>query len=260
MINLRATLKSLRKLRHAKTTPTLSAGQRLYCIGDIHGRYDLLLQLHEKTRQDSAQFQGRVIVVYLGDYIDRGPDSKAVIDYLLASPLPSFECHYLMGNHEQVLLEFLLTPDAPHTELWLNFGGLSTLASYGVALNGIPHSGQIPDLRQAMQQKLPSSHLSFLQQLQPYFEIDDYYFVHAGIRPGVKLKQQQIEDQLWIRTPFLNHRRYHGKMIVHGHTITETPDIQSNRIGIDTGAYSSNTLTCLVLEEQQIRFLSTSPD
>lgn len=259
MINLRAKLRSLRNPSHANIHPALSADKRLYCIGDIHGRLDLLQQLHDKIIQDAAPFQGRIIIVYLGDYIDRGPESKAVIDYLLSRPFPRFECHFLMGNHEQVLLEFLLSANTPNAMLWINFGGLSTLASYGVTVNGIPHASQLAEIRQTLQQKIPQSHIHFLQQLKPCFEIDDYYFVHAGIRPGVKLKQQQLEDQLWIRAPFLNHRRHHDKMIVHGHTVTETPDIQANRIGIDTGAYSSNILTCLVLEEQQQRFLSTSP-
>lgn len=259
MINLHAILKSIRAPKNVDPLPSLSANLRLYCIGDIHGRLDLLRQLHDTIRKDAEGFQGRLISVYLGDYIDRGPDSKAVIDCLLSSPLPRFECRFLLGNHEQILLEFLLTRDAPNAALWLTFGGLSTLASYGVSVNGIPHPGQISEIRQTLQQKLPASHLHFLQHLQPCFEIDDYYFVHAGIRPGVKLKHQQLEDQLWIREPFLSHRRYHGKMIIHGHTVTPTPDIQTNRIGIDTGAYSSNHLTCLVLEEEQQRFLSTLP-
>ena len=236
-------------------TPGLSAGRRIYCIGDIHGRYDLLQQLHQAIIADVKAYQHAVSIVYIGDYIDRGPHSKQIIDYLLSDPLPNFESIFLLGNHEQVLLDFLHNPENAGT--WFNFGGLSTLASYDVKFSGIPQPKQLHDLRLAFQEKIPASHLQFFQQLLPYYEKDGYYFVHAGIRPGIKLKHQRLEDMLWIRDKFLDNQRFHGKVIVHGHSVSDTPVIRPNRIGVDTGAYSSDILSCVVLEGEQQRFLST---
>lgn len=230
---------------------------RLYCIGDIHGRCDLLQQLHRLIVNDATNYQDNIIVVYLGDYVDRGPHSKEVIDYLLTNPLPNFKNVFLLGNHEQVLLEFLLDSNMDKAVGWLSFGGLSTLVSYGVKIMGIPHLGQLPDLKLEFQDKIPKTHVDFFQRLLPYYEKDDYFFVHAGIRPRLKLQHQILDDMLWIRDKFLDSQRFHGKIIVHGHSVTEAPVVRPNRIGIDTGAYNSGILTCLVLENTEKRFLST---
>jgi serine/threonine protein phosphatase 1 len=234
----------------------LSPFQRIYCIGDIHGRHDLLQQIHELILADANEYLHTSHIVYIGDYIDRGAQSKQVIDYLLSNPLPDFESIFLLGNHEQVLLEFLHEPQS--AAAWFSFGGLSTLTSYGVEITGIPTPKQLPDLQKSFQEKIPDAHRQFFQQLLPFYEKDNYYFVHAGVRPGIKLKKQRREDMLWIREKFLDSQKFHGKIIVHGHTITDEPEIHSNRIGIDTGAYSSNILTCLVLENDEHRFLSTA--
>jgi serine/threonine protein phosphatase 1 len=238
-------------------SPLLPINQRVYCIGDIHGRSDLLKALHQIIRIDAANFTGQITLIYLGDYIDRGADSKGVVDYLLSAPLPDFKTVYLMGNHEQVLLEFLHSEDSPRTALWLNCGGLATLMSYGVEVTGIPLVAEIKQIRHTFRAKLPDSHLHFYQFLQSATELGAYYFVHAGILPGKKLSQQQLEDQLWIREKFLASNRQHEKIIVHGHSISETPERLPNRIGIDTGAYSTEKLTCVVLEADEQRFLCT---
>ena len=230
--------------------------QRIYCIGDIHGRYDLLQQLHGLMLSDANGYPHHISVVYIGDYIDRGAQSKQVIDYLLSNPLPDFKNIFLKGNHEQVLLEFLHDPNS--AAAWFSFGGLSTLMSYGVKITGIPSPKQLIDLQKELQENIPASHVQFFQQLLPFYEKEGYYFVHAGVRPGVKLKKQRLEDMLWIRDKFLDSQRFHGKVIVHGHSITDEPEIYANRIGIDTGAYDSNILTCLVLENDEKRFLSTT--
>ena len=237
-------------------TPGLLPDQRIYCIGDIHGRYDLLQQLHCRIILDANDYSYPISVIYIGDYIDRGHQSKQVIDYLLSDPLPNFNSIFLQGNHEQVLLEFLHDPNSAIA--WFSFGGLSTLISYDVKITGIPSPQQLPGLQIELQDNIPDTHVQFFQQLLPYYEKDGYYFVHAGVRPGVQLKKQRLEDMLWIRDKFLDSQRFHGKVIVHGHSITDVPEIHANRIGIDTGAYDSNILTCLVLENDEKRFLSTT--
>ncbi|MCK4842390.1 MAG: serine/threonine protein phosphatase [Methylococcales bacterium] len=257
MKNLITRLFSRREAQIKTQKPELPEGQRLYCIGDIHGRYDLLQEIHTIILKDSQDYLHPVTVVYMGDYIDRGAQSKEVIDYLLSNPLPLFQSVFLMGNHEQILLEFLFSPNCPRTVMWLGFGGLSTLASYGVQVLGIPHAGVIKKIRQQFKQKIPDSHVRFFQQMKAFYEKGGYYFAHAGVRPKVRLSRQKREDLLWIREGFLESKLFHGKVIVHGHSVTDEPVIRDNRIGIDTGAYDSGLLTCLVLEGKEQRFFST---
>lgn len=256
MKKLLTKIKALLKDNQGPYVPGLLPRHRIYCIGDIHGRYDLLKQIHQAIIADAIAYPHAISIIYIGDYIDRGSQSMQVIDYLLSDPLPDFENIFLLGNHEQVLLEFLHDPIS--AAAWFNFGGLSTLVSYDVKITGIPRQDQLNDLSLAFQEKIPEAHLQFFQQLINCYEKDGYYFVHAGILPGVKLKHQRAEDMLWIRDKFLDNTRFHGKVIVHGHSITATPVIYDNRIGIDTGAYSSGVLSCLVLEDEEQRFLSTT--
>lgn len=237
--------------------PGLPDKQRLYCIGDIHGRYDLLQALHALILEDSKNYSHPVTVVYIGDYIDRGPQSKEVIDYLLSNPFPLFQSVYLMGNHEQVLLEFLFSTNSQRAGAWFSFGGLSTLTSYGVQIQGIPHAGVINEIRKEFKQKIPNNHVQFFQQMKACYEKGGYYFAHAGVKPKVPLVRQKEQDLLWIREDFLENELFHGKIIVHGHSITKEPVVRNNRIGIDTGAYHSGRLTCLVLEATEQRFIST---
>jgi serine/threonine protein phosphatase 1 len=235
--------------------PAVSAGVRVYCIGDIHGRVDLLRELQDKIVADAGGFEGARKLVYLGDYIDRGPASREVLDRLLEAPPDGFETVHLLGNHEQTLLDFL---DYPKQAIgWLAWGGRETLLSYGVAL---PPAFRAPDpegLRDALQSRIPERHLDFLRQMPLMHVEGDYLFVHAGIRPGVPLQEQSDSDLLWIRRDFTASAEAHEHVVVHGHTISEEVEMLPNRIGIDTGAFYTGVLTSLVLEGEERRVLQT---
>jgi serine/threonine protein phosphatase 1 len=230
---------------------------RVYAIGDIHGRLDLLDELHGLILADSERSQPIVkAVVYLGDYVDRGLQSKEVVDRLLEGPLPGFRPYYLKGNHEQALLDFL--EDVSVGPAWRNFGGCETMHSYGVAMAGTLATRHEFEAAQAdFAARLPASHLAFFRALKLSVTLGDYHFVHAGVRPGVPLERQVPEDLLWIRDVFLDSDEDFGKTVVHGHTPEPQPVIRHNRIGIDTGAYMTGILTCLVLEKGERRFLQT---
>jgi serine/threonine protein phosphatase 1 len=237
--------------------PEVPPHSRVYAVGDIHGRVDLLERLHGLIHQDAYERQApRNVVVYLGDYIDRGDASPAVIDLLLDQPLPSFQSVHLKGNHEDTLLRFL--DDTGIGATWLLYGGAETLASYGVRPPRPAGGGQELERAQAeLKARLPERHRRFMQQLRLTHAEGDYLFTHAGVRPGVPLDAQQEEDLLWIRDEFLLSDAEFGKIVVHGHTITSRPDVQRNRIGIDTGAFATGLLTCLVLEGAEWSFLQT---
>lgn len=238
----------------------MADGVRVYCVGDIHGRADLLQALHRGIAADARQNPGagdlRNVVVYVGDYVDRGMHSREVIDHLLSDPLPGFEKIYLKGNHDDALLQFL--GDADFGPTWFSFGGDATVLSYGVRMSPAKLGRErFEDMRQQFEANLPAAHLAFLRSLQLVWECGDYLFVHAGFRPGVGLQQQKPEDMMWIRDEFLDSRHDFGRVVVHGHSVTEAPEMRSNRIGIDTGAYASDRLTCLILEGDRRYFIST---
>ena len=235
--------------------PRIPDGTRVYAIGDVHGRADLLIELHQQIREDGADFDGRRVVVYLGDYMDRGLQSKQVVDLLLEEQLPGFESVFLKGNHEQAMLDFLDYPEA--TAGWLNFGGRETLISYGVSVTFMPLMKDMSRLSAELDQVLPESHREFLDDGLLSWQLGDYYFVHAGVRPGVPLPDQHFEDQLWIRDEFIDSQADHGAVIVHGHTITPEVQFCDNRIALDTGAFHTGILTCLVLEGTEQRLLQT---
>lgn len=243
------------KSDEATVVPLVPDGQRVYCVGDIHGRADLLLQMHEKILFDTAGYPGKKTIVYLGDYVDRGEQSRQVIEILLSQPLPDIEAVYLLGNHEQAMLDFMEYPRAKIN--WLSFGGRETLYSYGIPLAYIPTTQEVSALTEQLDQILPDSHRSFLQNCSDSYSFGNYYFVHAGILPGVALDEQLLEDKLWIREEFLESERNHGAIIVHGHSIISQPELLLNRINIDTGAYYTGVLTCLVLEGGEQRLLQT---
>ncbi len=226
----------------------LPAGTLVYAIGDIHGRADLLAELHAMIAADAAgRPAARRKVVYLGDYVDRGPDSREVIQMLLESPLDGFEPVHLIGNHEDFLLRFL--EDDGAAAAWLPNGGNATLASYGVdPWMQHPDDGATLDMQRAFRRRLPARHLAFLRELALCHRAGDYYFVHAGVRPGLPLDRQQRDDMLWIRDLFLESKADHGAVVVHGHSIRRRPERRDNRIGVDTGAYASGRLTALALE------------
>lgn len=233
-------------------------GTSIYAVGDIHGRADLLTKIHKRIRADAGKRArgNRKVVVYLGDYVDRGAKSRQVIDVLLKSPLKGFEAVYLKGNHEDYMLDFL---EGSGDGLgWLFNGGEATIASYGVAQAGstYPEAGALDDLRAALQAAVPEDHRAFLTDLRLHHREGGYLFVHAGIRPEVPLVDQSAEDLMWIREEFLGSQTDHDCRVVHGHSITWSPVVLPNRIGIDTGAFVSGELTCLVIEGAETRFLT----
>jgi serine/threonine protein phosphatase 1 len=237
--------------------PYVPGGERLYVIGDIHGRVDLLQQIHNKIQQDAANYPGSKQLIYLGDYIDRGDHSKEVIDLLLEHPLPEFEATYLRGNHEQSMLDFLQAAEVGRS--WFNYGGLATLVSYNVKYNKLPtRKKDFEEIQNSLKERVPHIHINFLEKTEFSHTAGNYYCVHAGIRPKVALRYQLPEDQLWIREDFVSYNKPHEKIIVHGHTLIDEPDLQTNRIGLDTGAYISGKLTCLVLENTTQRILQTN--
>jgi serine/threonine protein phosphatase 1 len=240
----------------APVSPQVPAGSRIYAVGDVHGRVDLLERLRTMIEEDAKWHPiGRKVVVYLGDYVDRGPDSRGVVDMLARRPLPGFESMFLKGNHEDSLLEFLTDPGiAP---AWMAYGGDATLYSYGVRP---PDARKVEDIlaaQKAFIQALPPEHLAFMEALKLVHVEGDYAFVHAGFRANVPIEFQDPQDMMWIRNEFLDSDADFGKVAVHGHTITERPETRHNRIGIDTGAFATGTLTCLVLEGTERRFLAT---
>jgi len=249
---------SWRKEPQRDSAPEVPPGLRVYCIGDIHGRDDLLQQLHEMIVADAAQYEDQKKIIYLGDYIDRGPGSKQVVDRLVSTPMPGFEQVFLLGNHEQALLDFL--QDARRMAAWLQWGGRETLSSYGIVM--LPGMGleHVELLSRQLAERLPESHKSFYAALQSDHQEGSYYFVHAGIRPGIALKKQELGDKLWIREEFTRSLELHPAVIVHGHSITSKVELLPNRIGIDTGAFYSGVLTALVLEGPSQRLLQTKPD
>ena len=227
--------------------PSIPKGEMVYAIGDIHGRADLLGRLLETVLEDMGGAP-RPKLVCLGDYIDRGPDSRRVLDVLVELGRQSrIETRYLRGNHDQTLLDFLSDPSAGPD--WCEFGGRETMASYGVT----PPGGRVAlkvwdETRSALAATLPPEHLEFLRNLELTFELGDYFFAHAGARPGVPLAQQTEQDLMWIRRPFLQDRRPFEKIVVHGHTPAEEAYADHRRIGLDTGAYATGVLSALRLE------------
>jgi serine/threonine protein phosphatase 1 len=241
--------------------PSTAPASRVYAVGDIHGRRDLLARLHAAILADRAEREReapglRNVLVYVGDYVDRGPESFAVVDGLVYAPLPGFEIHCLKGNHEDLLIRFLA--DGSLGEAWMYNGGVATLESYGVDVFRLAHeSDPLGRLRLEFRKSVPESHARFFAGLELRHEEGDYLFVHAGVRPGVPLDAQSEQDLLWIRHEFLASDADFGKVIVHGHSIQWEPDVRPNRIGIDTGAFHTGRLTCLVAEGAERRFLWT---
>jgi serine/threonine protein phosphatase 1 len=237
--------------RSLKRVTQLPAGRRIYAIGDVHGRADLLERLHRLIATDIERNPvAEPLLICLGDYVDRGPDSAGVLELLLKPAPAGMKRIALMGNHEELMLRFLL--DESVGPVWFANGGDATLDSYGVT--ALESYGQA---RRQLERLLPESHRSLLESLPLSHSEGDYFFVHAGVRPELPLDQQRREDLLWIRGDFLYSGFDHGKVVVHGHSIAAEPDVRANRIGIDTGAYVTDRLTCIVLEGQKRRFFVT---
>jgi len=229
-------------------------GRRVYAVGDVHGCLDALHRLLARIEQDrAARGAAETYIVFLGDLVDRGPDSRGVIEALRTFNVPGLKPVFLMGNHEEFFLR-VLEGDASLVSHWLGFGGLELALSYGLGegwlLNASPEA-----IVQELAALVPRAHIAFVRGFADSFRVGDYLFVHAGIRPGMALDQQLPKDTRWIREGFLEDRSDHGVMVIHGHTVTAEPDLQANRIGIDTGAYRGGHLTALGLEGRERWFL-----
>jgi len=240
-------------------SPQLDAHRRIYAVGDIHGCLDLLDRLHGMIAEDlrSAPPGTRSLIIYLGDYIDRGSSSRQVIDRLLWNPLDVSETIHLCGNHDDFLLKFLEDPSVG--PIWLKNGGEATLASYGVGVEEMAEMNRegLRLLRDRLEECLPDSHRDFLRRLRYCHSEGGYFFAHAGVRPGVPLEAQSPYDLMWIRHEFLDSDADFGKVVIHGHTPSKGVDRRANRIGVDTGAFWTGELSAAVLEGSTVRFLST---
>lgn len=243
--------------RRKPVTPArVPTGHRVYAIGDVHGRADLLDRLLALIEADFERDRPpHVTLLFLGDLIDRGSDSHGVVERLRLYRPADVRPVFLLGNHEEVLLR-LLAGERGILDSWLKFGGAECLKSYGVDPAALAGERERDALR-IVQQAIPESHRHFIQTFADTALIGDYLFVHAGIRPSVELDRQAQRDLRWIRGDFLEYEGDHGVTVVHGHTITEKVAFCSNRIGIDTGAYRSDRLTSLVLEGEDRRILDT---
>jgi serine/threonine protein phosphatase 1 len=232
------------------------SGMRLYAVGDIHGRLDLLDQLLDQIEEDiRARPVDTAALVFLGDLIDRGPASAGVIERLRTLANFPAKMLILQGNHEEILLRVLKGEPGLAYD-WLSFGGDACAQSYGVSATSL----QVMDeerIALVLSKAIPPEHVTFLKSFGDTFRFGDYLLVHAGIRPGVAIEEQQPHDLRWIRQPFLSDGHDHGCMVIHGHTITDGVDRRSNRIGIDTGAYRTGVLTAVVIEGEELHFLAT---
>jgi serine/threonine protein phosphatase 1 len=253
-----ATLPGLRELRVRGRRPSLPAELRIYAIGDIHGRLDLLDELLARISSDIAlRPTKRPLYVFLGDYIDRGSASRETIDRLIEHG-KTHESVFLKGNHELIAIKCL--SDRGLFDQWLRLGGLETLVSYGVPAETLANGKQIAELQSAFHGALPQAHFRFFRDLKNSFECGDFFFAHAGVKPNVELSRQKENDLLWIRGEFLTSTDDFGKIVVHGHTPTHEIEVAPNRINIDTGAFATGRLSCLVLEGEELSVIDTSFD
>ena len=232
-------------------------GQRVYAIGDVHGRRDLLDDLLGQIgKDDKARGKARTTLIFLGDLIDRGPNSRQVIERTTRLAASGEDVRFILGNHEEAFLAALDGREGA-MRFFLRVGGIETLKSYGLAEDALFDTPeQVTELALA---GIPPGHRAFIAGFEEKIMIGDYLFVHAGIRPGVPIVEQTGTDLRWIREPFLDHRGAHPHVIVHGHTISTEVDDRGNRIGIDTGAYHSGRLTALGLEGTDRWLLQTGP-
>lgn len=248
--------KFARPRKSLKPLPVVPEGQRVYAIGDVHGRLDLLEELLTAIAANSAaRGPAAVRLVMLGDLIDRGPCSRQVIDRVIALREEYPGMFVLTGNHEEILIH-ALDGEREALKLLLRVGGETTLNSYGISPAECADS-TLEELSDRLQEVVPSMHRRFLHSLESAVTIGDYMFVHAGVRPDVPLAEQKASDMRWIRDEFLRNSRDHGAVIVHGHSISPAVEERDNRIGIDTGAYATGTLTALGLENAERWYLST---
>ena len=227
---------------------------RLYVIGDIHGRLDLLDQLIARIKHDAKVHGTNCLTVTLGDYIDRGPDSRGVLDRLLSNPFPG-PYVALKGNHEELLEKFLHDPSSG--DRWRNNGGLETLHSFGIPVAELMVGRNYDEVAAQLRALMSPENEKFLGSLRTSLTFGHYFMCHAGVRPGVPLERQADEDLLWIRYEFLNSQIDFGKIVVHGHTPVDKPESLPNRINVDTGAIATGHLTCVILDGMNRQFMWT---
>jgi serine/threonine protein phosphatase 1 len=239
-----------------QTRPFLPEGLRIYAVGDLHGRHDLLTWAQDAIAEDLSQRPvQRSVELYLGDYVDRGPATREVVAALAAGLPVCNERICLKGNHEEVLLQFL--EDSAVLPYWRELGGLETLLSWGVAPPEVLDEVAARKAQAAFLAALSQAERQFLEGLRLTATFGSYLFVHAGIDPGRAIDDQRAEDLVWIREPFLSSRADFGRIVVHGHTPVQAPEVRANRINIDTGAFATGRLTCLVLEGAEQAFLQS---
>lgn len=245
-------------MRSGSAEPSGAKGYRAYVVGDVHGRLDLLNQLLEIIEREVVERPARkVLLVFLGDLIDRGPQSAQVIERLRSYRHDRIRAVFLLGNHEEVVLR-ILKGDTQPIRSWLRFGGAECLKSYGADARRIVRQTDDEAL-ESIRAAIPPQHVEFLSSFLDTCRFGDYLFVHAGIRPGVPIEEQLQSDLRWIREPFLLDETDHGCVVVHGHTISDEVEERSNRIGIDTGAYRSGILTALVIDGNKRWYHNTRP-
>ena len=247
---------SLGLIAGGRNIPRGKEGCRAYAVGDIHGRLDLLDQMLGKIEADhAARPERRTFLIFLGDLVDRGPESAGVVERLRTYQHPGIRTIFLGGNHEEVFVR-ILDGEKNILPSWLKFGGAECAESYGINPERLKRMSEEDAIR-LVQSKVPLEHKDFLGSFADTFSFGDYLFVHAGIRPGIAVEDQARSDLRWIREPFLNDAKEHGCVVVHGHTIVDRVEERHNRIAIDTGAYRSGVLTALAIEDDQRWFIST---
>ncbi len=232
-------------------------GYRAYAVGDVHGRLDLLDRMLSTIEADiAARSESHNVIIFLGDLIDRGPASAAVVERLRTYQPAGATMIFLCGNHEEVMLRILAGERGLLAD-WLKFGGVQCLKSYGIDPASLTEMDEGAALA-LIAERIPQAHRTFVEGFADTFRFGDYLFVHAGIRPGLDVANQAQSDLRWIRDPFLDDVNDHGFIVVHGHTITAAVDERSNRIGLDTGAYRTGILTAMAVEGADRWFLDTA--
>ena len=226
---------------------------RVYAVGDVHGCKKEMVRLLNAIERHRAGYAGSTHLVFLGDMVDRGPDSCGVLEHVLTAELPADNVTFIMGNHEEIMLDCYEGKTEQYAT-WLRFGGLETMASYGVPRETV--FSKDFNLSDTMRLVVPPKHISFMQSFEDTLRLGDYLFVHAGIRPGTKLDDQSPRDLRWITREFLTDKTEHGFTVVHGHTITPRVTTRRNRIGVDTGCYRSGILSALILEDDATSVLA----
>jgi serine/threonine protein phosphatase 1 len=244
----------LKRLFKPQTSPAYAVPEGLcvYAIGDVHGCLDQLNHLLDVIDRDVGSRAAQSHIIFLGDLVDRGPKSAEVIGRIVGSGLPADSYDFIMGNHEEVMLNCYEGQVETYGR-WLQYGGVQTLESYGLKDTMFSPSF---DLAAAMRNVIPAGHISFLRSFKDYVRLGDYIFAHAGIRPGVPLDEQSRRDLRWIREGFLDDRTDHGFRVVHGHTIVHDVEVHRNRIAVDTGCYLTGQLSAVALESDTVRVLT----